>query len=348
MKKIKVLTNRAHCGHQYELWKLPISVDILSKVGDRIENWDYSMRPLPKNANYVHVDQALKNKYDLIILHFDENGLPPRHPHLGNDWGKAFRFLKENFKEIPKISICHGTPQHVHQGDISKEILNVEVYEDRRIQMVEYMKDIMVICNSNQAREEWGFHKSKTIWHGFDPNKFVTGTNRLGILAPKFRSVRSRPHYRGFYIQRDVVNLLPENIKINSTEVEDPVMTQDINIYANNKFNNYINTINKYSVYLNTTWRSPMPRARGEAMMCGLSTVNCINHDADMFIKHGENGFLSNDPEEIKDILVWLMNNPDKSKKLGLNSRETAIKEFNIERFLNDWKNTILEVRGTL
>ena len=43
--------------------------------------------------------------------------------------------------------------------------------------------------------------------------------------------------------------------------------------------------------YFNPTLHSPMPRSRGEAMLCGLATVNADSHDVNQFIQNGVNGF---------------------------------------------------------
>ena len=42
------------------------------------------------------------------------------------------------------------------------------------------------------------------------------------------------------------------------------------NAYALAKFRRYVDELRRYSVYFNPTLRSPMPRARGEPMMCGV------------------------------------------------------------------------------
>lgn len=341
MKKLRVLTSRAHCGHQYELWKLPIDVYVISGLGDHIESWSYNQRPFPKNAQYIRFDQVVENQFDLAILHFDEYVLCPRHPKLNDKWGKTFRWMMDNLKDIPKVAICHGTPQFKEQGLIENETLKVSIYEDRQKQMVDYLGDTLVICNSNQAREEWKFKRSKTIWHGFDPNEFVKGSNTGSILSPSDISLKDRPHYRGYYIYRDILKYLP--LKYRPTPTLNPELADksDLDIYSKKMFNNYITLIGKYSIYLNTTLLSPMPRARGEAMMCGVIPVCTNNHDVDLFIKNGIDGFFSNDQEELCSFIAWLMNNTDKRKKINENSRISAIKFFNINRYLNDWNNLI-------
>jgi glycosyltransferase involved in cell wall biosynthesis len=80
-----------------------------------------------------------------------------------------------------------------------------------------------------------------------------------------------------------------------------------------------------------------MPRARAEPMMCGVVTVNARNHDVDLFIKNGVNGFYSNDPDELREQLLYLMRNPEATRRMGGEARKTALDVFNHDRYLSQW-----------
>jgi len=347
-KRLRVLTNRAHCGHQYELWKLPIDVSILAGVGDHIEQWMYDMRPFPHNAKYINYSDVKKENFDLIIAHFDENALSPKHHQLNDTWGKAFRWLIDNFsKDIPTVAICHGVPQFEEQGKIEIETLEVTPYEDRRKKLVDYLEHVLVVCNSNIARSNWEFKKTKTIWHGFDPDEFSLGSRDKGILTINQNALKQRPHYRGYYTYRDIIKNLPEELTPSWTVVDSPThLAHDLQNYAIEKFKRYRNVLGSYKIFLNTTIISPMPRARGEAMMSGLVTVNYDSHDISEIITNGVDGFYSKDPEEMSDILIHLMKNPEDCLRIGNKSREKAISVLSISRYLTDWNNTIKEVIG--
>ena len=79
-------------------------------------------------------------------------------------------------------------------------------------------------------------------------------------------------------------------------------------------------------------------------MMCGVVTVNANNHDVDMFIKNGVNGFYSNDPEELREQLLYLMRHPDAVRKMGSEARKTAMNVFNHDRYLADWSKLLKTV----
>jgi len=343
-KRFRILSYRWHVAHQYELYKLPSIVTLVDDLETRVTRaWDFGQRPLPENVVFRPWRAIDVKQFDLAILHFDENVLAPENTHgaLGPDWGAAFRFLMENVR-LPKIAICHGTPQFHGQYDFNykgEDLL--QVIEATRRQLVAYLGDTVVVCNSHQAAEEWGFERSKVIWHGFDPQEFPVALYQRGILSPLGPAVMSRPHYRGYFLYREVFDSFPPEFAPSTLSVREPWHWRFGNSYARAKFKNYVDEIRRYSVYFNPTMRSPMPRARGEAMMCGLVTVNAHNHDVDCFIRNSVNGFYSNDVRELREYLLYLMRNPDVARRVGAEGRKTAIATFHIDRYLADWQALI-------
>lgn len=344
-RKLRILTYRWHVPHQYELYKSDHDFFLVKGTGTSMcDQWEYAQRPLPANASFIEVDDIRESEFDMAILHFDENVLSPENTNgkIGEDWGAAFRYFVKNIN-LPKVAVCHGTPQFYGQytPGYNKSDLMTPIEHARKL-LVEYVKNIEIVCNSYQAQREWGFHKSRVIWHGFDPSEFLQATYKKGILSPQGPLVNSRPHYRGFYLYQQVFSTdFPKEFLPETLSVPNPDIDYVQNVFAVAKYKNYIDQIRQYSVYFNPTLRSPMPRARCEPMMCGVVTVNANNHDVDMFIKNGVNGFYSNDPEELRDNLIYLMKNPDVTRQMGYEARTTAMNVFNYDRYLSDWANLL-------
>lgn len=340
-RKLRILTYRWHVPHQYELYKSGHYFFLVRGTGSSMcDQWEYGQRPLPANATFINIEDVRESDFDLALLHFDENVLNHENTngHLGPEWGAAFRHFVEHLN-LPKVAICHGTPQFHGQytpGYDKPDLMTV--IEPARAALVNYVKDIEIVCNSHQAQREWGFHKSRVIWHGFDPSEFLPATYSKGILSPLGPLVKSRPHYRGLYLYQQVFSPeFPQAFLPETLSVPNPDIDYVDNVFAIAKYKNYVDQIRQYSVYFNPTLRSPMPRARCEPMMCGVVTVNANNHDVDMFIKNGVNGFYSNDPDELREQLLYLMRNPDATRKMGAEARKTAIDVFNHDRYLADW-----------
>jgi spore maturation protein CgeB len=81
-------------------------------------------------------------------------------------------------------------------------------------------------------------------------------------------------------------------------------------------------------------------------MMCGLASVSVNNHDVEMFIRNGVNGFYSSDPEELREFLLYLVQHPSEAEAIGRRGRATAIDLFNHDQYLGSWQQLLREVVG--
>jgi glycosyltransferase involved in cell wall biosynthesis len=206
-----------------------------------------------------------------------------------------------------------------------------------------------VVTNSYQAREEWQFANSRVIWQGFDPAEFPISTYQKGVLSLG-RPMRERHHYRGHTLFQAVQQKLPPEFRaVSSPSVEEPSLSyqKGTSAYGAEKYQNYRDDIRKYSIYFNPTLRSPMPRSRGEAMMSGLVSVSANNHDVEMFIKNGWNGFYSNDAGELADYIKYLLKHPQQMREIALRSRKLATDLFNLDAFLGAWRGTLRSLLGS-
>jgi glycosyltransferase involved in cell wall biosynthesis len=280
-------------------------------------------------------------EFDLAILHFDENCLHPQRAGgvVGSSWGSGFRWLRENLN-LPMVAVCHGPPPY-ESGTIDR--LDEGVDEEERLAFVDYMKDIPVVLNSRQAMAQWSFRQSQVIWHGFDSTEFPLANSGRGILSLSDHALAQLPSCRGKPLYDAVVNRLDLKERPLPFTVVEPAAELRGNDYAYAKFRNYADAVGRHAIYFNPTLRSPMPRSRGEAMMCGLASVSANNHDVDCFIEHGRNGYFSDDPSEIAEILLQLLREPELCKRIGKRSRDTALECFGIERYLKEWQQVVMK-----
>lgn len=349
-RPLRILTYRWHVPHQYELYKLPHEFTLLNDLGTNFTHvWEWEQRPKPRNAILRAREEIRIKDYDLAILHFDENVLSPEMCNgvISPDWGANFAWFMNEVKGMPKVAICHGTPQFIGQyrPDYHGPDLGTPI-EHTRALLVEYVGAMPVVCNSRQAAHEWGFKNSRVIWHGFDPTEFLL-TSYSGGIVTLGKSMKERPYYRGYQHFTRVCELLPEDMRPSFHAVTQPrLFPRDSEIYARLKFESYKASLREYSVYFNPTLRSPMPRCRGEAMMSGLVSVSAANHDVQLFIKNGWNGFYADTSEELAEHLLFLMRNKKACREIGARSRETAADLFNHDRYLRAWQSLLGDIRG--
>lgn len=356
LKKLKIITTRWHCPHQYELYKLGCEFHLLEGFNHSFFNeWEYRKRPLPYNAKFVNLKEFNPKNYDLALIHFDENVL---RPDLCNDkvplqWGDAFRYLSE--LSLPKIYLCHGTPQFYGQynSDCDMSAYGLEINETKE-ELVRYVGNEHVVCNSLQAKIEWGFSNSSVIYHGFSASEFsyfnpdVDGRfvgGALNVLSLPKNALAARPLYNGMELFQEIFSSVNgDKIKIQNIAVPDPsaVCQSDISIWSQVKFKLYLSELKKYHCYLNTTKRSPMPRTRAEAMFSGAIVITTPDHDINNFIKHGENGFIINSSNDAVESLNLILDNPGLRKRVAISSYESAIINFSQESYLSAWVNILL------
>ena len=336
-RPLRVLTYRWHVPHQYELFKLGAEFTLVADLGESsCRWWDLGQRPLPANARFARWGEIDPRAFDLAILHFDENVLRATADArcVGACWGATFRFLRQNL-EIPCVAVCHGTPPG--------ESLAL------RQELVDFLGDIPVVVNSHQAHAEWGFAQARVIWQGFDPAEFPCraerGSRLPSILTLPSEAYAERPGYRGADLLGAVAAKL--TVPMARLNVPEPNLLLSGNAYAEARFARYVAALHEFDIYFNPTLRSPMPRSRGEAMLCGLATVNADSHDVDRFIVNGTNGFYAATADELAEYLRFLLDNPAHAWRIGCAGRETAMRLFHIDRYLDDWRNLIRTLLGS-
>lgn len=349
-RRLRVLTHRWHVPHQFELYKTGHAFDLVTGAGTGLcDVWEWEKRPMPKNCRMVRHDRIDPRDYDLRLVHFDENLMHPElcHGKVPPDWGATLKWLL-GCGDIPTVAICHGTPQFSGQYDAGYAGADLgQVIEANRGELVELFDGVTVVCNSHQARFEWGFRDSLTIWHGFAPCDFPPGRHDRDTLAMTINALRNRPHYNGLFEHEKVIERTRGTVRIECLDTPDPEgFVRGTPGWAVAKYQNYVREIGRYSAYLNTTLRSPMPRSRGEAMMAGLVSVSMRNHDVDLFIKNGVNGFFGDSPDELAEQLAWLKANPTAAKAMRHASRRTAMQVFNQDRYLAGWSALLKRVVG--
>lgn len=341
-KPFNILTYRWHTAHQYELFKLGHRFTLVTGSGTNMcEKWDYGQRPLPDNVKFKPLQEISIKEYDFAILPFDENTLDAEHCNgiVSMDWGKTFLNMLEFTQGIPRTAICHGTPHRY--GDFLKENIPIQknadqIFTSKREAFCNLLKNIHVVCNSHQALTEWGFRKSSVIWHGFSPHEFTSGKHDKSCLTLTEQAFEERAYYRGEICFNRIIKLLKNICEVEYTTHPNPYTIEN-KVWAMAKFQIYARYIGQFAIYLNPTINSPMPRSRGEAMMTGTIPVSLRNHDVDMFIQNGANGFYGDTAEEVAEHIAWLIKNENLRKKISKNARNTAMDVFNIDRFLSDW-----------
>lgn len=311
-EKLRVLDVPWHLGHQYEMLKFPwVKWSWLCQYKRQ-----YSDMPRGNlESMFEWVPSYEKGKYDLAILHLDQNCIDPGVLDRGK--GSVYTQMNDAIRDIPKIVIMHGTPFAPETWPNKQDIID----EVKRLVGDNYM-----IVNSHTAAKQWGW--GKAIIHGMDPNEWYDLPKEPRVVT--MISPAGMPAYYDRSLLEQVRNALAEH------DIQHCHITVD---YSANNWTEYREFLGRSLLYFNPTRESPMPRSRTEAMLSGCCVITTPYQDADTFIVDGYNGFIiERNPTKIAELIEKLLDRPDIAQKVGQQGKKTAQELFSWERYEKDWK----------
>ncbi len=197
-----------------------------------------------------------------------------------------------------------------------------------------------VVWNSSCVMRDFSFSGKRNIYipHGYDPNEFKKiDLEKNGKVLSIANLFKKRSKIMGYsiwdYIDKET-NLCKVvghgNKKIGASRAK--------------TFDELITIFNTYSVYLNTTIKSAMPRGRAEAVMCGMPLVSTDNYEISSYFKHNKNAIISNNKHELLIGVNKILNSQQMQEDYGNMAREIAIKYFHINDFLDRWESIFTEL----
>jgi glycosyltransferase involved in cell wall biosynthesis len=305
-----------HCGHQFEMFKIPNCEFYL--LLNSCREWADKARPLPKNVKWVPYYE--KGKYDLAILHVDQQSIDP---NLANK-NTIYKELNNEIKDIPKIVINHGSPVWPEWYQDKNEII---------IKMRELIGDNLMVVNSHKAVEEWKDSAKNIvpIIHGLDPDDWHDLKKEARVITAVSPAGLDAYYNRRLYDETQV-ELGKRGIQI---------VYIRRHIFFDN-WDQYRDYLGKSLIYFDFSLHTPMNRARTEAMLSGCCVVTAKSHDVERFIVDGENGFITlNNPISAANIIEKLLFDYELALKVGQKGKETAKKFFSKERYQKDWLNLL-------
>jgi len=321
-------------AHQYELLKIPFEWTYLVQYA---RNWGEQARPMPKHLKWTPYYEP--GKYDLAILHVDQQCLSPR---LSRGKAGVFKQVRSQIKDIPIIVINHGTPVYPETfiqlaAEEGYPPTEASAEEWARRKMKELLKGVAeMVVNSYQAREMWGW--GKTIIHGFDSEEWWDLPKEPRVVTFISPAGIGQKYY-GRRLFSDTREILRSKYGIELVWIGQDKWCQN--------WDDYRDFLGRSLIYFNPTIGSPMPRTRSEAMLSSCCVVTTKHQDADRFIKHGVNGFLVNDnPEDCAKQIAELMFDYKRAVRVGKEGRKTAVKLFSGKRFRREWLELVSKVLG--
>jgi glycosyltransferase involved in cell wall biosynthesis len=309
---------------------------------NNVRRWSrYSSRPEPTTwlspDEFEWVTHYEPGKYDLAILHVDQQHVDPR---IGK--GQLYRQLNQVIQDIPKIVLNHGTPMWDDYYTEDFVINGGEVHTPKGVVYLDGMKkligDNFMVVNSYEAVNRWGW--GYPLIHGMDKDEWYD-------LPKEPRIVLSlSPGGLDKYYNRELITAIKGAARERSG-----IDIQHINVnikFDEDNWEQYRRYIGSSLINISPYKDSPMPRSRTEAMLSGSVVLSSKYHGADEFIKHGVDGFIVPDnPLSYAEAIHQLINgNYRKALEIGQRGKIKAQALFGVERYLDDLEHIINEIHA--
>lgn len=300
-------TGLARTGHRF--WAVRSS---------QVKDWNTKYRPVPPN-------------YILLNPTRGQFQLPPEV-----DFDVV---LSQN--KFGQFQILAPLAQQLHLPLVSLEhTLAMPSWPKGQLEQMKQMRGDINVFISEFSRREWGWesNQAEVIHHGVDIDLFCPKTV---VRKPYALSVvndwKNRDWCCGFRLWQEVTKDLPVRVVGDTPGLSKPAPSTAA------LASEYQNA----SIFLNTSLISPVPTALLEAMATGCACVSTATCMIPEIIRNGQNGFISNDPAELRSFVQQLLDRPEEARWLGAAARQTILNRFTMDRFVSEW-DTLLRAAANI
>ena len=312
--KIIIADWLVHGGHQYEFFKTGPKF-FCTKLDSKPPGSGDFGRPVFSNKKVNMVAEYEKNllskNFDIIMV---RAGVAPGR----------YSALRDKKRRTPGIAVIQTVSKHPDSSFPIPSWARVVVWNSKYVMDKNY--------------KNLPGKKHLHIPHGFDPSEFY---NTNAIRNERILSVSSVFQKRGSILGFDDWRFVSNETKLcDLIGHGDERLRESIGTFSLNKL---VKKYNEYSVFLNTTKRSAMPRARAEALMCGTPIVTTNNYDIGRYLRDGRDCLFADTRQEMLMAVNKILGSKQMQIDLSHRGRAAAIKYFHINKYIDAWSYAFKE-----
>lgn len=299
--------------HQLEYLARPVHI-VDGLPGRYTKRWDENIRPVPRNGTLCSLEEALRSQesYECIIAH------------------NITDLLDLKTLDAPRVLVLHTTLE----GRMAQENLT-EFPHQYAASVARYveLQRIHVVAVSELKGRSWGrFHE--IIPFGADPDAYLpwTGEEAAGLRIAN--QVRLKSKLLKYDLHEAAFEGLP--VRLVGFNPELAGVTPSASwahlkaLLASHRF--YVHTAHE-------KMEDGYNMATFEAMAAGLPVLT--NRHPSSPIVHGKNGFVSDDPDELRGYARRLLDDRELALRMGQAARETIRERFSTQRFAKAFARAI-------
>ena len=323
-EKLNILTFVTHERYEPNLCKT--GHNFYSLTGSGTRSWNTKVAPVPDN-------------YTIIPTDFN-NLINPAIP-----WEAKIRKIRNiDFDCIIAQNVFgHAQIAKTIQNTIRVPLICIEHTDTMPSWSDEYIKSMLSLRGdinvfiSEYSKERWMCEDGIVLEHGIDHDTFcLSDKPRKNHILSMCNDWINRDVPCGFSIWLRICANLPCKV-VGDT----PGLSKGLD-----SLEECVNELQTSRIFFNTSQFSPIPMSLLEAMSCGCAVVSTATCMIPEIIKHGENGFISNDESKLREYLTLLLNDEALAKKIGENARKTIISRFGMDKFTDSWNNVLRKIDG--
>lgn len=321
-RKLNILTFPTHERYEENLCKTGHNFYSI-RYG---KSWDEEYAPIPSN---YHIIDELPDYVDIDII--------LNHTTCDRLLQSQAQYLQSGGDHVlgrcaaPMIRHCHVLPDLVNQPESLQAYKKLECYGIDKNSFI-----------SSYSAKVWGYEGADVVEHGIDTEFWSPAdVERQEVALSVVNDWINRDWCCGFNLWESVVRFGQRD--------QMPVMvlgkTPGFSKPAKDKaeLREYYR---RAGVFINTSLISPVPSVLMEAMSCGCPVVSTNNCMIPEIIEHGVNGFMSNDPDELREYAQILLKDKELACKMGNEARKTILERFSLERFISNWNDLFYKTIG--
>jgi len=314
-----LLVFNCHEAWVYQLGVLGYALDIIIGLKGRYkQTWDEQMRPMPPNSRLITLPEALKSqkRYYCIIAH------------------NMTDLLDVKFRPEPRLIVLHSTIE----GRILEEKSKVEPERFRQL-LQNYLELVggHVVSGTMLKGKSWDFTEDIVVV-GIEPGDYLPYSGQMACGLRICNFIESRKRILLWDLHKNAFDGVPVELVGHNPDIP--------GITASKSWDHLKKMLQMHRFYIHTAdprLEDGYNMASIEAMAAGMPVLG--NRHPSSPVEHGVSGFLSDDPDELRQYARMLLDDRDLAVRMGAEARKVVSEHFSTAKFKKAFLQSIETAR---